>query len=419
MKFENQRDANPAAEVSVCSVISKRSLAKARVLAESLRAYQPQIPYHVLLVDHVDGCFRPDNEPFQLVTLDELGLPGQLGYCFQYTPLELCCFCKPYFMSYLFRRQFASKLIYLDADILLLHALDEIPRLLDRYSILLTPHLDRPYDDDKQPDEESILRAGVHNAGFLGLAHCDETQRFLDWWCSRLRTGCVVDLPRGLFADQKWLDLVPGLFQNAHVLRDPGYNVAYWNLHSRTLTIQAGQICVNGGPCYFFHFSGFDPDEQDQLSRHQNRHCLGNLPVVKLLCDYYRARLASFNDRLAAQWPYSYARFDNGAAIPNFVRRLYLQRGFCPATHDNPFATAVDNSYFAWLTQMSGGSLSPLLLSLHAGRLDLQIQFPQPAGRDRQALLQWFVEHGKREYDLDEALLGDARRRLIAPRQAA
>ena len=33
---------------------------------------------------------------------------------------------------------------------------------------------------------------------------------------------CVVDLNRGLFVDQKWMDLVPGLFDGVYVQRHEG-----------------------------------------------------------------------------------------------------------------------------------------------------------------------------------------------------
>ena len=37
-----------------------------------------------------------------------------------------------------------------------------------------------------------------------------------------------------MFTDQRWIDFVPSLFDH-HILKDPSYNVAYWNLHERDL----------------------------------------------------------------------------------------------------------------------------------------------------------------------------------------
>ncbi len=48
------------------------------------------------------------------------------------------------------------------------------------------------------------------------------------------------------FTDQRWCDLVPSLFDRVHIERDPGYNVASWNLSTRRIQILAtGNIVVN------------------------------------------------------------------------------------------------------------------------------------------------------------------------------
>ena len=79
--------------------------------------------------------------------------------------------------------------------------------------------------------------------------------RCSDWWAERLATDCLVAPERGYFVDQRWMDFAPGLIPSLPVLRDPGYNVAYWNLPSRDVSATA-KYTVNGWPLRFFHFSG-------------------------------------------------------------------------------------------------------------------------------------------------------------------
>ncbi len=99
--------------------------------------------------------------------------------------------------------------------------------------------------------------------------------QLLDWWSERLATDCLVAPERGYFVDQRWMDLAPGLIPRLAILRDEGYNVAYWNLPSREVTRDGERYTVNGRPLRFFHFSGYDPDHPDRLSKHQDRIDLG------------------------------------------------------------------------------------------------------------------------------------------------
>ena len=51
---------------------------------------------------------------------------------------------------------------------------------------------------------------------------------------------------------------MPGYFDTA-VVRDPEYNVAWWNLSTRTVSWDGSGYLVNGRPLGFFHFSGYSP----------------------------------------------------------------------------------------------------------------------------------------------------------------
>ena len=74
---------------------------------------------------------------------------------------------------------------------------------------------------------------------------------------------CHNQIDCGLFTDQRWVDLAPAFFEGLKILRDPGYNVATWNLTHRTVagSLESG-LTVNGRPLCFFHFSGFDSGRQ-------------------------------------------------------------------------------------------------------------------------------------------------------------
>src|SRR5438876_6992097 len=322
---------------AVCTIISKNYLAQARALAESLEQTNPGVPMFVLLVDRVDGYLDPQAEPFTLIELEKLPIQDLPRFCFQYNVTELNTAAKPFLLEYLFKHFGLKKLVYLDPDILLFASLQPVAELLDVHSVVLTPHMTEPTEDEHKPNEIDILRAGAYNLGFCALANNAETAKLLDWWKARLYHQCVIDMDHGLFVDQKWLDLAPGYFDGVFILRHPGYNIAYWNLHSRQVAVHGGKPTVNGAPVILFHFSGFNPLEPDLVSRHQDRYTMADLGELRKLFELYRERLLAHQYAECRNWPYAYGCFDNGACIPDFVRRIYRRLGDGAAVFGNPF----------------------------------------------------------------------------------
>lgn len=100
--------------------------------------------------------------------------------------------------------------------------------------------------------------------------------------------------------------------------------------------------------------------------------------------------------------------FDNGVRICDFVRRCYREFGPAAAAFGDPFA-AGPRSFFAWLTACDVPGVPRLLRLVHAARPDLQAAFPELAGQHRTAFLNWVLEHGAAEHDLDPRFLGPAR----------
>ena len=216
---------------AACTVITKNRLAYARVLAASFLHHHPDTPFFVLLVDRVDGYVSLESEPFEVLTLESLGIADIWTLCFQYNAFELACAVKPHLLRALLDQRGFSKVVYLDADILLLESLTEVVQHLDRHSIILTPHLtvDLP-NDNLKPTARDILDSGNFNGGFIAVGDDPPARQFLDWIASRLQKDGLADLSRGQFVDQRWLSLVPGLFKGVHVLRHPGHNAGYWRL---------------------------------------------------------------------------------------------------------------------------------------------------------------------------------------------
>ncbi|OHE56487.1 MAG: hypothetical protein A2Z47_04185 [Thermodesulfovibrio sp. RBG_19FT_COMBO_42_12] len=399
-------------EIAICTIISKNYLPFARTLAQSFLKYNKGKVF-VLLVDKLDGYFNPEVEPFELIEIEALRsvVPDLNKFCFQYTILELNTGIKPFLLEYLIKKYNFKKLIYFDPDILITNSLNDLSAMMDKFSIILTPHLTFPIDDNFKPGEIEILQSGAYNLGFIALSNTSTTITLLHWWKNRLYNQCIVAIDKGLFVDQKWMDLVPGLFDDVFILRHPGYNAAYWNLHSRKVYMKADKIYVNDQPSYFLHFSGFNPDDIRPVSKHQTRFTIDSLKDMIPVFELYRDKLMKNGWGDCKSWPYVFNCFDNGVKIPDFVRRYYLEMGEDAKKYGNPFSTQGNSTLFKWLSENIDGGFPPvtrLMYEFYKIRQDIQQAFSDVLGRDRERFWVWVTTSGMKDYQLDDRFFQEA-----------
>ena len=412
-----------ASRLAACTVVSKNHLAYARVFSESFLRHHPGARLFVLLADRIDGEFTPAREPFELIELERLSIPDLPRFCFQYNILELNCAGKPYLLRHVLRQPGITRVLYLDSDTFVYRELGEVLDLLERRSIVLTPHLTADAEDDGlKPAERHIMESGVYNAGFLGVRNDANAARFLEWWSARVYDKCIADPRQGLFVDQRWLDLVPGMFDGVEILRHPGYNLGHWGLPHRRVESIGGAVQVNGAALAFFHFSGLDVDKPELISKHQDRFSLHDVPALKPLFDDYVARVKAAGFAQCQTWPYAHARFDNGVFIPPDARRLYWSLGDGARRFGDPFQTG-RGSFWRWLQEeaQEGSGLSRYWHHVYSTRPDVQRMFPDVFGRDRLAYRSWVLNAGRWEHQSPEALVpvGPAARRAAALRPPA
>src|SRR5579871_417020 len=176
-----------------CTIIARNYLAHARCLMDSLARFHPDIPRFVILVDRMDGDFGAAPETFEIIPSDTLEIPNTKWFHFKYTLIELSTAVKPYAIEHLFNQYGFDFVIYLDPDILVLADLNLLIDRLGECSLLLTPHVTEPLNNNPSPSELEILRTGTYNLGFIGVARTEEALAFLHWWKDRLYEFCVID----------------------------------------------------------------------------------------------------------------------------------------------------------------------------------------------------------------------------------
>lgn len=405
--------------MDVCTIIAKNYAPYARVLARSHALHHPGSKCYTLVIDETEGFIDPAGEPFELVTIPEIGIERYDRMAALYDVLELSTAVKPWLLKHLLRERGIERVAYLDPDIRIFDPLTEVDSLLHDNQLVVTPHATEPMPrDGRKPSEVEILTSGVYNLGFIGMARGAETDHLLEWWAERLERDCVVDPERGFFVDQRWIDFAPGLVDSFHVLRDPGYNVAYWNLASRELQRRGERWEVNGRPLRFFHFSGFKPDRRDQLSTHQNRIQVEPRSALAEICDEYADELEDCGYEAASRWPYTYAALPNGIEMDPRVRAVYRQataRGELPEPVFEPGGAAALLEYLNGPADTGGQSgVTRYLHALYEQDDDLQVQFPDLRGVDAAHLVGWAnTDAGA---GIPQALLPSNRAGMTGPR---
>ena len=308
-------------EVNACTVITRNRLAHARVLANSFLKYHPGGTITALLVDDVLREVDPAEEPFRIVYPPETELDSTefLRMAAIYTPYELGGSLKPWIIRHVLGER-ATPVLYLDSDILVFSSLDECVELAGDHGLVLTPHLvDPPPRPPESMEEESRLVGGVYNTGFLAVS--PEASPFLDWWADQLARDCLLQPELGLWTDQRWLDLVPSYFA-FYALRDPGYNVAFWNLIERGLSRDADGYRAGGKPLRFYHFATFDANRPHLANPHITLRLSEHPVAAELYCAYGR-RLRRAGYVACSSIPHAFDRGADGRPITPSVRAEY------------------------------------------------------------------------------------------------
>ncbi len=317
-----------ADSVAVVSVATPDHLARARSLFDSVARHLPQARRRLVLVARDTRHCAP-SEPFEALPLAATGMPDVEAFARRHRVNEIAFAAKPWAMA-LALDEGASRVLFLDTDIVAQAPLEPLVRALDRAEIVLTPHR-----IDALPrtlrDELLVLQAGSFNSGFVALREGAPARAFLDWWKCKLAQACAVDVAHGQNGDQRWLDLVPGLFEGVRIVRDPGWNVGPWNLDERHIERDGEGYRVRsdalgrggpakgaggGVPLLFFHFSGLDAATGGAAARlpgatggHEE-----DAALQALRADYL-ARLEARGRRACAAWTTGFETAQDGLAV--------------------------------------------------------------------------------------------------------
>ena len=386
------------------TICSRNYLAYALTLRDSLIAQEPDLAFRIYLADApLEG---PAPEGVDIVPVSEVLGDDLSEMAFRYNVVEFNTAVKPFCLDHMFNTAGFDAAIYLDPDIQLFAPLSAVHKALDAgASCVLTPHICAPLQDEETPSDIDLMRSGTFNLGFGAFLNVPEARSFLSWWGNKLKRHCRIDLENGLFVDQRFVDFAPSFLRDLHILHDPGYNVAYWNLANRPVEKTANGWTAGGKPLVFFHFSGVAAHDPAVFSKHQSRFDMTNIGAAARLVSDYRAKLVANGHDTWSLLPYAYGSFDTGEPIVDPMRQGPS------ADAKNPFREpnhAYWNAPSDMVDQMRGTPISRLMYAIHAARPDLRETFPLSTANGRRGFHAWFLAHGPEEYRIEAAQIAAA-----------
>lgn len=246
-------------------------LSRALLLSRSILNHHPNAFVYIYVYDY-------DNfSQYQLASIVELlgnkycrsvfikssrsVLPSPFLFDSRYNIVESCTAVKPFIAKSLLQE--ADFLVYLDPDTCVYSPLFPADlSLLKEYDFYLTPHC-LSSSDNAFLSERLFSRYGIFNLGFFACNPSVSTLKFVDWWCEFVNLYGVDCPSAGLFVDQKPFDFAPIFIDNVLIIKDPGWNMAWWNILSDDRYLDINQTVRYSGiqyPLCFFHFSNLDQD---------------------------------------------------------------------------------------------------------------------------------------------------------------
>lgn len=423
---------------AVFSICAPNYLARVGALMDSATRH---LPHHARFV--VLACERATPADrgslpagTHVLTPPEMAVPDLEVRRRLYNVTEFCTAIKPDVIRWLWQQGF-EEVLYFDPDIVLFDRLAAVDAAWDGGAeLVLTPHL---VTTDPHPNWalRAVSVSGQFNLGFIGVRDRPEARRLVGWWRDQIAWNCIEDAGNGTFVDQKVVDHFPALSDAVRVIRHPGYNVAYWNIHERRLTVRDGRWSAGAERLVFFHYSGFEMFGAG-ISRHMPLPQPPGGAVDRLLRAYGR-QLVARQDLAQTLRPYAYDRMPDGRALSPMLRKAMhrairagevsptdlLRQGWLlepvAATPDLPYAGTIprilqllcrfadppadiQSAYATYLEADAKGrrtALPPLRAALHDwGAVDVStaeaLTAPRPVAppaNGRPSTLTWSVAH--------------------------
>lgn len=240
-----------------CTIITADYFPKALALYKSLSSYDADVELQLLVVDNkavadISSHF-PKIKTRTIETLADFTLVKELYKKYAHISMDNFRWSmKPVFASWLLENSY-DKVIYVDCDMFFVKNYRFLLDELDHHGFILTPHWNNA---DPLFHKESFLSnftSGIFSAGFFGAGK--DGLPALRWWANACHFMMGNNISIGVHDDQRYLDIVPVLFETTKIIRHRGCNIGSWNYKESSRSEVNGEVLINKKyPVVFIHF---------------------------------------------------------------------------------------------------------------------------------------------------------------------
>lgn len=240
-----------------CTISTSSHLYKVYALHESIMSIHKNSVLHVLVVDSFNIELSKSNSFLKFYELSYLSseIAKKIINKYSLNKDKLRWSLKSVYLSQLLSDSVSKSLVYVDNDIAFFNDFLFLFDLLDKYNILLSPHYYPINPNENQNWLEANFKVGLYNAGFFA---CNiNALEALNWWSNCCLYRCERNSIRGLWDDQKYLDVMPIHFEKVKVLHHKGCNLADWNEGVLLRKEKDGEVFIaDKWKPIFIHFTG-------------------------------------------------------------------------------------------------------------------------------------------------------------------
>lgn len=264
------------------AIIDKNYIPRLNTLLFSLRKYCKDFNFFVIALDietfdyfqKIKNCFPVSVKEIHTFypELDKIEKErDRVSYIFTLSP---------FYPSYILEKfPKLDHICSLDSDQYFFSSPEPLFKLLDNYSVLITPHR-----FSKKLKELNFERFGKYNVSFQVFKRDSIGLSCLQLWREQCLNWCFDYEEFGWYADQKYLDVWQELLgECVYVIENKGVGLAPWNVEDVTIYKQGSEVLVDKQKLILYHYQGLKILEFGLIYTFIDNYMKSNPPLLNSL----------------------------------------------------------------------------------------------------------------------------------------